>query len=460
MKKFTKVIACACIQISTVCGLWAAPKKEGSISRIKPKETVTLNVLAPGATQEGIQTGAFAQAALKKLNIKINIIKEAGENSADSYDIILWENAEDKYAQACAQNELLDWEQNKLLEKWGPYLKTNFKQALLKNKFYDSPDKRMHGFAQGVGKNGELKPWVYTWNLRKSVYEEIGQTDFDSLYDMSDVFLKMKEAAPFDSEGGENFAVYVFNSDEGNMAVYPLSLVNAYYGYDAFDFGFYNSDNGEFYDCLTADGPYLYCLKFLNKLNQAQLLTANEKSRNNVFWNIFAAQNDSADMMTVCPNKAQPAAFCQGAYGNGAVWTIGSGTENAELCMAFLNWLALPDGYELLCDASCGLGALTWSKDAFETVDAALFGDGIEPRKIYESLYVKGKGPEGVSKADELAKLIRTQSWAAIFAKDDEEYEKIISKMTEDARTFDYDKWSEYSRDQAKKRFAAEKLLK
>lgn len=459
MKIFTKKYLCAFIQILVLFSLNAASKKEGGISKIKPKSSVTLNVFDPLALNTGIQTGNFADAVYKKFNVKINIVKEA-EQGQNNFDIIIWENDGEKYRQACSQKELLDWEQNSLLETWGPYLKSNFKQALLKNKFYDSPDKRMHGFAQGVGKNGKYKPLIYTWKMRSDVYEKIEKPEIDKLNDLVDIFRKMKEAEPFDSEGNPNFAAYVFNSDNGNMAAYPVALVNAYFGFDAFDFGFYDSEKGTFTDCLETDGPYLKCLKFLNQLNQAQLLTSDEKSQNNVFWNIFDGKNSGLDMITVCPKQAHPLVFCQNGYGGGAIWTIAAGTEHPELCMAIINWLSLPDGFDALCDNSCNLGVLTWSKDAFDEVDEDIYGENVEIKKNYTSLYVKDKLPKEIEKVDNLSKLIREQSWAAIFAENDEEYEKIISKMTEDANALNYSKWKDYSTEQAKKRFAAENLLK
>lgn len=423
------------------------------------KENSVLNILDPVAKGEGIQTGAFADAVSKKFNVKINIVKERGEKSLSDFDIIIWENAGPDYSKACLQNELLDWEQNKLLEKRGPLLKKNFKQALLKNKFYDSPDKRMHGFCQGVGKKDEVNPPLYTWNIRKDVYEAIEKPEIDSLYDMVDIFKKMKETMPFDSEGGENFAAAIFNSDEGNMAVYATELVKAYYGYDEFDFGFYDSDTGSFYDCLSTDGPYLYCLKFLNKCQQSQLLSKCENIHKNVFWNIFANQNDGIEMISVYPKQAHPAVYCQNGYGTGEIWSISANSAQKELCMSLINWFLTENGYEALCDESCMLGVLTWLEcENIHKSDSK--NEYSQFKKIYTSLYVKGNGPKDVSKSAELSKLIREQSWTAIFAENDEAYETIISKMTEDAKALDYAKWVEYSGEQAKKRFAAENLLK
>lgn len=539
----------------------AAPKTEGNIKKIKPKKTVTLDVYSQLANYSGLQTGWFADVLLEKFNVKINIIPETGGayqtrmEAGSLGDIVVWGDNTDKYSQACKKGMLLDWEEDKLLQTWGPYINANMKMALQKNKFMDSPDKKLHGFGHGVSTSAkDIQGFFYTWDLRYDLYEKIGKPRIKDLYDLIDVLAKMKEVCPVDDNGNTTYGVSLFNDWDGNMVMYVKALATAYFGYDEFDFGLFDSETGKFYGCLDDDSPYLYCLKFINKLNQKGLVDPDSMTQKyngmsedyqngTAFWNIFNwmasglynSENHTAEgkaMFPVCPEEATPIVYGQNVYGGNRLWCIGSQTAYPELCMAIINWLSTPEGFmtsqygprgvtwdikdgktyftELgkltsvdikttmpapykgtFGDGQFQINNITWCLDAYnpltknETYNKIAWdseqlpaqstveqnwrdwGKASTPDKYMQttkykvcpgSLYTGAGVPDDLSmKWNQVAECIKTETWNAIYAKTDAEYESIVKKMISDAKSYGYDDCCAHTRKQAEKRFAAEK---
>ena len=542
--------------------LTAAPKTEGNIKKIRPKQTVTLDVYSQLANYSGIQTGWFADLMLEKFNVKINIIPETGGayqtrmEAGNLGDIVVWGDNTDKYASACKKGLLLDWEADKLLDNYGPYMKANMKLALQKNKFMDSPDKKMHGFGHGVSTSAkDIQQFFYTWDLRFDLYEKIGKPEVKTLYDLVDVLAKMKEVCPKDDNGNPTYGVSLFNDWDGNMVMYVKSLATAYFGYDEFDFGLYDPDTGKFYDCLDPDGPYLYCLKFINKLNQKGLVDpdsvtqkydgmSEDYQNGSAFWNIFnwmASGTYNSDehvkagkaMYPVCPKDAHTIVYGQSVYGGNRLWTIGSKTAYPELCMAIINWFSTPEGFMTtqygpkgvtwtikggksyltefgkkamadqnntimpapykgtFHDGAFQINNITWCADAYnplttnETYNRVFWESEQTPaqsdieqkwrdwskasspdlylqKTTYRiapgSLYTGAGTPDDLTmKWNQVAECIKNETWKAIYAKTDAEYDSIVKKMIADAKSYGYEDCCAHTRKQAEKRAAAEK---
>lgn len=355
LKKFFSQI-CEIVFFSAV--LFAAPKQEGNLKKIKPKQPVVLNVYVPDSDFSGVQTGWFADLLLGKFNVKLNISNE----NQDAVDFILWNNNSEAYENACKNGELLNLEskldgKNSLISVYGPYILANMKQALQKNKYIDSPDKKLHGFGQNISTSSKtVQAFTYTWNLRFDLYEEIGKPKLKELNDLISVLEKMKEQTPADDNGNPTLGLSLTDDLDKNM-VQPVSdLISAYYGYDEFDFGFYSIEDGKFYDCLSSDSPYMIILTFLNQLHQKGLLNSDASTKSleevqsdyingKAFWNVNNSIASSNAMYPVCPKEAHPLVYGNSVFGDNQFWTISSKTEYPELCMAILNWFATPEGY-------------------------------------------------------------------------------------------------------------------
>ena len=541
-------------------------KSEGNIKKIRPKEPVTLDVYSQLANYSGMQTGWFADLMLAKFNVKINIIPDTGGayqtrmEAGNLGDIVVWGDNTDKYSAACKKGMLLDWEEDNLLAQWAPYINNNMKLALQKNKYMDSPDKKLHGYGYNVSTSAkDIQEFFYTWDLRFDLYEQIGKPEIKTLDDMVDVLAKMKEVCPTDDNGKPTYGLSLFNDWDGNMVMYVKSLATAYFGYDEFDFGLFDPDEGKFYDCLGENSPYLYCLKFINKLNQKGLVDPDSMTQKyngmsedyqngTAFWNIFnwmasGSYNTDAHvkeagkaMYPVLPKDAHPIVYGQSVYGGNRLWTIGAKTAYPELCLAIINWFSTPEGYMTtlygprgLCwdikdgktyftdlgkkaqadqnntempapykgsfhDGAFQINNTTWCADSLnpltknETYNKTSWeseqlpaqseieqrwrdwaGATTPNRYMQKSNYRVSPGSlfTGAGVPDELtmkwnqvAECIKNETWNAIYAKTDADYEAIVSKMISDAKSYGYDDCIAHSLKQAEKRAAAEKLAK
>lgn len=539
-----------------------AAKEEGNIKKIRPKDTVTLDVYSQLANYSGLQTGWFADLMLAKFNVKINIIPDTGGayqtrmEAGNLGDIVVWGDNTDKYSQACDKGMLLDWEEDGMLGKWAPYIASNMKLALQKNKYMDSSDKKLHGYGFNVsGSAKDIQEFFYTWDLRYDLYEQLGKPAIKTLDDLVDVLAKMKEICPTDDNGNPTYGASLFNDWDGNMVMFVKSLATAYYGYDEFDIGLFDSDTGTFHDALEPNGPYLTALKFYNKLNQKGLVDPDSMTQKyngmsedfqngTAFWNIFNWMGSGTyntdthvkagkAMYPVCPTDATPIVYGQSVYGGNRLWTIGSKTAYPELCLAIINWFSTPEGYMTILygprgtcwdikdgktfftelgkkanidqnntelpapfsgsfhDGAFQINNDTWCKDSHnplttnETFNKTSWASeqlpaqseieqrwrdwaGAETPNRYMqktnyrvapgSLFTGAGVPEDLNmKWNQVTECIKNETWNAIYAKTDAEYDAIVNKMISDAKSYGYDECVAHSVEQAKKRAAAEK---
>lgn len=530
---------------------------------IIPDETVTLDVFSQLANYSGEQIGWFGQIMLDKFNVKLNIIPdpdgvyETRMESGNLGDLVIWGNDGDEYLQAIEKGMLYDWEEDDLLSEYGPYIKEHYTYALDKNKQISGGT--LYGFGFDVATDASQRQDImYTWDLRWDLYKELGYPEIKNLDDMVDVLAQMKEICPTDDNGKTTYGVSLFNDWDGDMVMFVKSTASAYWGYDEFGFGLYDSVEQKYYPCLEEGGPYLQALKFYNTLFQKGLLDPDSQTQKyegmmedyqngtaflnvfnflgSTFYNTEIHAADGKAMYPCPPADAQPIAYGQNVYGGNRPWTIGANTEYPELCMAILNWLATPEGRMTIeygpkdvcwyyddngktCftdlgrtakldiqtemtngytgtfdDGSFKINNTTWALDT-ENLDSN--GDtynyrkwesfSTEPNSEIEADWREVTGCKladdrmeqtnyrlapgtmysaGV-KSDELqvvwnqvATCIKENSWKAIYAKTDEEFDQIVADMISQANEYGYDQCVEFQQNEAKLRAAAEDAVK
>lgn len=347
------------------------PAGDVDLSDIIPTETVTLDVYDQLANYSGEQIGWFGQVMLEKFNVKLNIIPESEGTfqtrmeSGNLGDLVIWGNDSDQYLQAIEKGMLYDWNEDDLLDEYGPYIKEHFPAALDKNQQISGGT--LYGYGFDVALNAQARQeMMYEWDLRWDLYKQLGYPEINNLDDMVEVLAQMKEICPEDDNGKTTYGVSLFNDWDGDMVMFVKATASAYYGYDEFGFGLYNPTDQTFHPCLEENGPYLTCLKFYNTLYQRGLLDPDSQTQKydgmvedyqngTAFLNVFnflgsAMYNSEAHaaegkIMAPCPPKeATPICYGQNIYGGNRPWTIGAKTEYPELCMAIYNWLATPEG--------------------------------------------------------------------------------------------------------------------
>lgn len=536
---------------------------EDLLAEVIPEETVTLDVFDQLANYSGEQIGWFGQVMLERFNVKLNIIPdpdgvyETRMESGNLGDIVIWGADGDEYLQAVDKGMLYDWNEDDLLDEYGPYIKENMPYALEKNTNLSG------GVTYGYGHSVATDPStrqdaMYTWDLRWDLYKELGYPEIKNLDDMVEVLAQMKEICPTDDNGKTTYGVSLFNDWDGDMVMFVKSLATAYYGYDEFGFGLYDPDTQTYHPCLEEGGPYLQALKFYNTLYQRGLLDPDSQTQKydgmvedyqngTAFLNIFnflgsAMYNSEAHaaegkaMYPCPPSEAKPLIYGQNVYGGNRIWSIGAKTEYPELCMAILNWLSTPEGRmtseygpEGVCwyyddngkiqftelgrtakldpktEMSDGYSG-TFEDGNFKMNNDTLCLDSVNPDAGGETFNYKKwecftaepgseieadwrdytgcatpdeyMGSVGYSlalgtmytagvRSDELqvvwnqvATCIKDNSWKAIYASTDAEFDQIVADMIAQADEYGYDQCVEFQENEAKIKAAAEDAVK
>ncbi|MBQ3686968.1 MAG: extracellular solute-binding protein [Treponema sp.] len=391
MKRVGKIICGAALSLAAVLATGCSGKdKTGSAagSDGKKKPVITLQVYDQLANYSGEQVGWFGQIMLDKFNVKLNIIPESGNTyttrmeNKNLGDIVIWGDDSDQYHGAIKEGLLFDWDEEDLLKDYGPYISNHMKAALDKNRRI-SGDGKLYGFGFDVALSAkDRQSFMYTWDLRFDLYEQLGKPEIKNYDDLFNVLKKMKEICPKDDNGKDTYAVSLFPDWDGNMVMFVKSMATAYCGWDEFGFGHYDPQTGTYHPCLEKDSPYLQALKFLNRLYQAGLLNPDSQTQNfdsmsedykngGAFFQIFNWMGSSLyntdehvnagkAMYPVPPAEATPICYGQNVYGGNRIWSIGAKTEYPELCMEILNWLCTPEGF---MTSQYGPRGVTWDYD-------------------------------------------------------------------------------------------------
>lgn len=354
----------------------------------KPQELITLDVYSQLANWSGTQIGWYAALLEDKFNVRLNIIPdtegtyETLVESGDLGDIVVWGDNGAEYKKAVQLGLLYDWEEGDLCKTYAPMIWKNCQIALETNRKI-SGDGHIYGIGHGVAMSkDDHQSFFYTWDIRWDLYKQLGYPKVKNLDDYLELLKKMKEICPKDENGRETYAVSLWPDWDGDMVMYVKSMATAYYGYDEHHVGLYNPKNGEYYDALMENGPYLEMLRFFNKLYQNNLLDPNSMTQTwdqmsekvkagGTFFSIFnfagsAAYNTTEHMnqgkmmLPLVPEDAAPAVYGMSMLGGNRIWSIGAYTEYPELCMEILNYLFTPEGAMTIW---YGLPGLMWYYD-------------------------------------------------------------------------------------------------
>ncbi|MBO5353517.1 MAG: hypothetical protein J6A77_09485 [Lachnospiraceae bacterium] len=356
----------------------------------KGEEPIELTVYSQLANFSGEQVGWFAKVLLDKFNVKLMIIPDTDGvfdtrmESGNLGDIVVFGSTGSDYKRAVEADMLFDWEEDGLLDEYGPYIKENMAQALEANRGLTPEKNKIYGFGHGVAPSSDsFEEFFYTWDIRWDLYKQLGYPVVKNLDDLVTLLKDMKELCPTDDNGKETYPVSIWPDWDGNMVMYVKSMATAYYGYDELHLGLYDSDTGTFYGALDENGPYLEMLKFFNTLYREDLLDPNSMTQTydemiskvqsgGVFFSIFnyagnLAYNTEAHlaenkyMTTLLPEEASPITYGMSVFGGNRVWAIGANSQYPELCMEIINWMCTPEGKMV---SEYGPQGLIWDYDA------------------------------------------------------------------------------------------------
>lgn len=361
---------------------------EGYDPLIDNEETIELVVFSQLANWSGAQEGWGATLLKDMFNIEITIIPDADGayatrmESGDLGDIIAWGSNGDQYQDAVNKGMLFAWEDEDLLATYGQNIQNYFPDALEANRALNA-DGQIYGIGHGIaGESNEHDLFFYDWGIRWDLYQQLGHPEVKDLDDLVEVLKQMKEICPTGDDGNPAYAASLWPDWDGTMVMNVKSLASAFYGYDEFGIGLYDSATGKFYGALDPEGPYLKALKFYNQLYRNDLLdpdsmtqtfdTMSSKVRNgNVFFSVFdyagsilfnseehLSQNKL--MAPLVPEEANTIVYGLNTTGNERIWSIGSKCIYPEKAMQLIDWLCTPEGGMTIW---YGIKGLMWDYD-------------------------------------------------------------------------------------------------
>lgn len=389
-KLFSKKLLSVLLASSMVIGSASALTGCGS----KKNEVIKLNVYSQLANFSGKQIGWSADILKKKFNVELNIIPEGDGvfetrmTSGNLGDIVVWGADNDKYPLAVKNNLLFGWEDDNVLDEYGPYIKKNMPDALKKNKeltktITNGASDKLYGFGANVALNSkDHESFFYTWDTRWDLYKKLGYPKVKNLQDYHKMLKNMQKLCPSDDSGNKVYAVSLWPDWDDAMVMYVKAMATAYYGYDELALGLYDSTNGKYHDALEENGPYLEMLKWFNDLYQDGLIDPDSMTQTydemiakvqngGTLFSIFnysgslgynTKEHTSAGKLMYCmkPEDASPIVYGMNTQGGDRVWSIGAKTEYPEKCMEIINYLSTPEGRMTM---EYGPKGYTWDYD-------------------------------------------------------------------------------------------------
>ena len=389
-KLFSKKLLSVLLSSSMVIGSASALTGCGS----KNNEVIKLNVYSQLANFSGKQIGWSADILKKKFNVELNIIPEGDGvfetrmTSGNLGDIVVWGADNDKYPLAVKNNLLFGWEDDNVLDEYGPYIKKNMPDALKKNKeltktITNGASDKLYGFGANVALNSkDHESFFYTWDTRWDLYKKLGYPKIKNLQDYHKMLKNMQKLCPSDDSGNKVYAVSLWPDWDDAMVMYVKAMATAYYGYDELALGLYDPTNGKYHDALEENGPYLEMLKWFNDLYQDGLIDPDSMTQTydemiakvqngGTLFSIFnysgslgynTKEHTSAGKLMYCmkPEDASPIVYGMNTQGGDRVWSIGAKTEYPEKCMEIINYLATPEGRMTM---EYGPKGYTWDYD-------------------------------------------------------------------------------------------------
>ncbi len=332
-------------------------------------EPIELKIYSQLCSYWGEQQGWFAQVLLDKFNVKFTYIMEddTAEDPKKVADIVIY-GSNNQYLEAVEKGWVLDWEANDLLKEHGVYIAENMPLALEYNRSLTPEEGKIFGMGTNMVPSMDVsEDFFLVWDIRWDLYQQLGYPEIADLEDFAKLLEDMKEICPTNEAGEEVYALSLWPDWDKGMMMTAKCMATAYYGYDEHHLGLYDTETGTFYGALEEEGPYLEMLDFLNSLYRKGLLDPESRTQtydnvmlktaeDRVLFSVFDYAGSKAYntqehiaenkyMASLVPKEASPAAHGLSVFGNmHRIWTIGAGTEHAQLVMEIINWLSTPEG--------------------------------------------------------------------------------------------------------------------
>ena len=340
----------------------------------KYPEQITIDVYDQEANFKGIQNGWFGDELLNRFNVKVNIIAPNVDSSGSALmDIRAASGSIGDIIICSAENNALeDLVEQGLLLNMEDYISD--KQIMKYESAISLLNEGLDGIyaipseisTADVTESLSILEPNYGPYLRWDVYSAVGYPQMDTLEDLLDVLVLMKEEQPYSDSGKETYGFSFF-------ADWDLNMMNAakqpccFYGYDEYGFVLAKADGSDYQNILDDDSLYMRVLKFYFDANQLGLVDPD--SRTNTYSDVYEKYADGQILYCPWPFLGKSAyntlenmengkgfmltdiedmqIYAYGAYESGNinnVIAIGADTKDPERMAAIIDWLYSDEG--------------------------------------------------------------------------------------------------------------------
>ncbi len=340
----------------------------------KYPEQITIDVYDQEANFKGIQNGWFGDELLSRFNVKVNIIAPNVDSSGSALmDIRAASGSIGDIIICSAENNALeDLVEQGLLLNMEDYISD--KQIMKYESAISLLNEGLDGIyaipseisTADVTESLSILEPNYGPYLRWDVYSAVGYPQMDTLEDLLDVLVLMKEEQPYSDSGKETYGFSFF-------ADWDLNMMNAakqpccFYGYDEYGFVLAKADGSDYQNILDDDSLYMRVLKFYFDANQLGLVDPD--SRTNTYSDVYEKYADGQILYCPWPFLGKSAyntlenmengkgfmltdiedmqIYAYGAYESGNinnVIAIGADTKDPERMAAIIDWLYSDEG--------------------------------------------------------------------------------------------------------------------
>lgn len=357
---------------------------------------LTVDVFSSTANYQGIQGGWFGEVVKEKFNMQLNIISpnvagggnllyETRSSAGNLGDIIMIGSENGQLQETVEAGLLLDMSPYVELM---PHLMT-YQSAIAKlQSLIDEPN-AIYAIPSNVSSLSPTDPSeglepVFGPYMRWDLYQELGYPSIGTLEDLLPLLASMQALYPETDSGQPTYAFSLFKDWDSNMmmmAKQPACL----YGYDEIGFLLSKADGTDDASIIDDDSPYVRSLRFFYEANQMGLVDPESTTQNwDSVWakyvsgqilfspwpwlgqsafNTLDHLNDGEGFMMVPIDDMTIFSYGANPSGGSYMVAIGSGAEDPERLVRFIDWLYSPEGIMMSTDSygsTSGPEGLTW----------------------------------------------------------------------------------------------------
>ncbi len=354
------------------------PETEGGLDK---SSLYTVQVFSMTSNYAGIQPGWFGKILKDKFNMEHNIIAtnlEGGDSklatmmaSGDLGDLVIFgDSAVETIKNAVDAGLIMDWQQDGLLEQYGPTFLQNFPEALEYNKAMFGDGEHIYGIGYNVSYDdegpNEGTDMIWGPYLRWDLYQQLGCPKIDTLEDLLPVLQQMQALCPTSDTGKPTYGFSMWSDWDSTHMMFAKQY-GAMLGYNDGDTGnllFISGAEPKYESFLEEGGMYYRSLKLFFDANQMGLVDPDSISQKNADvtakiqdgqvlssyfswvtgYNTPAHTQEGKGMYMVPVQNEKIYSYSQSTYGGIRTTCIGAKAKDPARLMDFLNWVYSDEG--------------------------------------------------------------------------------------------------------------------